>query len=189
MKNKLKILLMITFGIIIGIFSHYFGILSSSIFFWFFITTLILCLSKTRKLFNLYYLSFMGSMLVSYYLYSKYVIGYYYSKIVWFWIIMLFITAIIGNIFYSVRKTKLFRCLFIIGAIVLIVYDSIKLYGFGKGTFIIEIILSIIGYIIINKVSNKKREENKNKGNSFKYNIKLCLSGIVFNKNIKKENI
>ena len=46
-KNKLKILLMITFGIIIGIFSkysdtsgkiisHYFGILSSGIFFWFF---------------------------------------------------------------------------------------------------------------------------------------------------------
>ena len=93
MKNKLKILLMITFGIIIGIFSkysdtsgkiffHYFGILSSGIFFWFFIATLILCLSKTRKLFNLYYLSFMGSMLVSYYLYSKYVIGYYYSKII-----------------------------------------------------------------------------------------------------------
>lgn len=173
MKDKLKILLMITFGIIIGVFSKYsdtsgktfshcFGILSSGIFFWFFIATLILCLSKTRKLFNLYYLSFMGSMLVSYYLYSKYVIGYY-SKIVWFWIIMLFITAIIGNIFYSFRKTKLFRCLFIIGSIVLIVYDSIKLYGFGKGTFIIEIILSIIGYIIINKVSNKKREENETK--------------------------
>ena len=169
MKDKLKILAMIIFGIIIGVFSkysdtsgktfsHYFGILSSGIFFWFFIATLILCLSKTRKLFNLYYLSFMGSMLVSYYLYSKYVIGYYYSKIVWFWIIMLFITTIIGNIFYNMRKTKLFRCLFIIGSIVLIIYDGIKLYGFGNRTFIIEIILSIIGYIIINKESNKKIE-------------------------------
>ena len=96
MKDKLKILAMITFGIIIGFFSkysdtsgktfsHYFGILSSGIFFWFFIATLILCLSKTRKSFNLYYSSFMGSMLVSYYLCSKYVIGYYYSKIVWSW--------------------------------------------------------------------------------------------------------
>ena len=83
----------------------------------------------------------MGSMLVSYYLYSKYVIGYYYSKIVWFWIIMLFITAIIGNIFYKVRNTKLFR---------------------------IEIILSIIGYIIINKESNKKnREGNENNESGF----------------------
>lgn len=108
---------MITFGIIIGIFSkysdtsgkiisHYFGILSSGIFFWFFIATLILYLSKTRKLFNLYYLSFMGSMLVSYYLYSKYVIGYYYSKIVWFWIIMLFITAIIGYIIINKVSNK-----------------------------------------------------------------------------------
>ena len=102
----------------------------------------------------------MGSMLVSYYLYSKYVIGYYYSKIVWFWIIMLFITTIIGNIFYNMRKTKLLRCLFIIGSIVLIIYDGIKLYGFGNGTFIIEIILSIIGYIIINKESNKDGNEN-----------------------------
>ena len=99
----------------------------------------------------------MGSMLVSYYLYSKYVIGYYYSKIVWFWIIMLFITAIIGNIFYNVRKAKILIYLFIIGSIVLIIYDGIKLYGFENGTFIIEIILSIIGYIIINKESNKKK--------------------------------
>ena len=74
---------------------------------------------------------------------------------------MLFITAIIGNIFYKVRNTKLFRCLFIIGSIVLTIYDSIKLYGFGNGTFIIEIILSIIGYIIINKESNKKNRERK----------------------------
>ena len=46
MKDKLKIIAMIIFGIIIGIFSkysdtsgkifsHYFGILSSGIFFWF----------------------------------------------------------------------------------------------------------------------------------------------------------
>ncbi len=45
-------------------FSHYFGILSSGIFFWFFIAILILCLSKTRKLFNLYYLSFIGAILL-----------------------------------------------------------------------------------------------------------------------------
>ena len=85
MKEKLKILVMIIFGIIIGIFSkysdtsgktfsHYFGILSSGIFLWFFTAALILYLAKNRKSFNLYYLSFMGSMLVSYYLYSKYVI-------------------------------------------------------------------------------------------------------------------
>lgn len=96
MKDKLKILAIIIFGIMIDIFSkysdtsgktfsHYFGILSYNIFFWFFVATLILCLSKTRKSFNLYYSSFMGSMLVSYYLCSKYVIGYYYSKIVWSW--------------------------------------------------------------------------------------------------------
>lgn len=48
----------------------------------------------------------MGSMLVSYYLYSKYVIGYYYSKIVWFWIIMLFITAIIGYIIINKVSNK-----------------------------------------------------------------------------------
>ena len=52
MKDKLKILAMIIFGIIIGIFSkysdtpgktfsHYFEILSSGIFFWFFIATFI----------------------------------------------------------------------------------------------------------------------------------------------------
>lgn len=80
MKDKLKILAIIIFGIMIDIFSkysdtssktfsHYFGILSSGIFFWFFVAILILCLSKTRKLFNLYYLSFMESLLVSYYLY------------------------------------------------------------------------------------------------------------------------
>ena len=82
MKEKLKILVMIIFGIIIGIFSkysdtsgktfsHYFGILSSGIFLWFFTAALILYLAKNRKSFNLYYLSFMESMLVSYYLYSK----------------------------------------------------------------------------------------------------------------------
>ena len=117
MKEKLKILVMIIFGIIIGIFSkysdtsgktfsHYFGILSSGIFLWFFTAALILYLAKNRKSFNLYYLSFMGSMLVSYYLYSKYVIGYYYSKIVCFWMIMLFITAIIGNIIINKESKK-----------------------------------------------------------------------------------
>ena len=81
---------------------------------------------------------------------------------------MLFITAIIGNIFYSVRKTKLLRCLFIIGSIILIIYDGIKLYGFGNGTFIIEIFLSIIGYMVLNKESNKKiRERNENNESCF----------------------
>ena len=52
MKDKLKILAIIIFGIMIDIFSkysdtsgktfsHYFGILSSGIFFWFFIATFI----------------------------------------------------------------------------------------------------------------------------------------------------
>ena len=52
MKDKLKILAIIIFGIMIEIFSkysdtsgktfsHYFGILSSGIFFWFFIATFI----------------------------------------------------------------------------------------------------------------------------------------------------
>ena len=80
---------------------------------------------------------------------------------------MLFITAIIGNIFYNMRKTKLLRCLFVIGSIVLIVYDGIKLYGFGNGTFIIEIILSITGYIILNKESNKKIIERNENNESF----------------------
>ena len=75
---------------------------------------------------------------------------------------MLFITTIIVNIFYNVRKT------FIIGSIVLIIYNGIKLYGFGNGTFILKIILSIIGYIIINKESNKKIiEGNENNESGF----------------------
>lgn len=65
---------------------------------------------------------------------------------------MLFITAIIVNIFYNVRKTV----------------NGIKLYGFGNGTFILKIILSIIGYIIINKESNKKIiEGNENNESVF----------------------
>ena len=145
-------------------FSHYFGILSFDIFFLFFIATLFLCLSKTRKLFNLYYLSFMGLMLVSYYLYSNYVIGYYYSKIVWFLDYNVIYNS--NNCKYILQREK--DSLFIIGSIVLIIYNGIKLYGFGNGTFILKIILSIIGYIIINKESNKKIiEGNENNESVF----------------------
>ncbi len=162
MKDKLKILIMIVLGIILGIFSkysdtsgktfsHYFGIISSGIVFWYCIATLILYLSKTRKKFNLHYISFMSSMLLSYYLYSKYIIDYYNSKIIWFWIIMLLITTIIGNLFYNIRKTNIFKKLFITGSIVLIIYDGITLNSFKNGTFIIDIILSIAVYKIINK--------------------------------------
>lgn len=60
MKDKLKILAMIIFGIIIGVFSkysdtsgktfsHYFGILSSGIFFWFFIATLFYVYQKQES--------------------------------------------------------------------------------------------------------------------------------------------
>ena len=71
-----------------------------------------------------------------------------------------------NNCKYILQREK--NSLFIIGSIVLIIYNGIKLYGFGNGTFILKIILSIIGYIIINKESNKKIiEGNENNESGF----------------------
>ena len=97
MKNiTIKSFLALISGIVIGILSkwgdvvpvgniiNYFGLISSGIVLWLVIGTILIIKSKTRKEFNIIYLSFMISMLLSYYLFSALVVKYLVPKIIFF---------------------------------------------------------------------------------------------------------
>lgn len=169
MNNKLlKITIIIITGILIGILSKwgdiipgdniikYFGWISSGIILWLVIGTLFIILSNNKKSFNIYYLLFMISMLISYYLFSYIIVNYIYFRIIKFWIIMFICSLILGNILYNKRYTKLFLILFIITSIIFIIFDAIKINGVILQAIIPEIILVILTIFIINKKINNK---------------------------------
>lgn len=163
MKNILIIIL----GIIIGIFSKwgdvipneniisYFGFISSGIVLWLMIGTILLFISKNRKEFSIMYSLFMTAMLISYYLFSSLIVKYLYVRIIIFWIMMLIVSLIFGNIIFYKRYTKTFKLLFILSSIVFLIYDAIKINGIQFEIIILEIIIIIFTMRIIKKIKSK----------------------------------
>ncbi len=160
-KKIIKYVLALTFGIIMGILSKYcdiasgnlsyLGLISSGILTWLVLGTYILIKSNNRNDFNSFYLFFMLGMMVSYYLYSFFVVEYINSKVILFWVLMLLISLIIGNVFYNKRFTKLFRFIYVIAAIVCIIFDAILVNGVQLFCVVPEIIVATILFILICK--------------------------------------
>lgn len=163
MKNVIiKSVFILIAGVIIGILSkwgdiipgmnfiHYFGLISSGVLIWLIIGTLFILKSKNRIEFNVLYSVFMIAVLISYYLFSELTIKYIYTKIIIFWIIIFIGSIVLGNIIFNKKYTNIFRILYIIAAIVFIVFDAIKVNGVQLQVVIPEILLSIIILVLIN---------------------------------------
>lgn len=161
-KKIIKSSIALMLGVLMGFLSkscdvssitifYYFGIMTSGVLIWLVLGTFILIKSNNRSEFNFLYLLFMVGMMVSYYLYSLFVVKYINNKVILFWIIMLLISLIIGNIFYVKRNTNLFKLMYCFGAIIFIVFDAFFINGFLFSVIIPEIILAICMFLILRK--------------------------------------
>lgn len=160
-KKVIKYVLALTFGIIVGILSKYcdiasgnlsyFGLISSGVLIWLVLGTYILIKSNNRNDFNFFYLLFMLGMMVSYYLYSFFIVEYINRKVILFWVLILLISLVIGNIFYNKRFTKLFRFIYVIASIICIMFDAIVVNGVQLFCVVPEIIVATILFVFICK--------------------------------------
>lgn len=171
MKNIIiKSVLALIAGVIIGIlakwgdvipgmnFIYYFGLITSGVLIWLIIGTLLILKSKNRIEFNVLYSAFMIPMLISYYLFSALIVKYIYTKIIIFWLIIFICSVVLGNIIFNKKYTNIFRIIYILAAIVFIVFDAIKINGIQLQVVIPEILLSIIVLVLINKNISKAQQ-------------------------------
>lgn len=170
MKNTIiKSVLAVVFGIVIGVFSKwgdvipgdnlikYFGWISTGVIIWLVIGSFLIIKTKNRKEFSIVYSLFMISMLISYYIFSLFVVKYLAQRIVMFWIIMFIGSLILGNIIYGKKNTNLFRILFVLASIIFLIYDAIEINGINLKAVIPELLMVIYDLVIISKGINKAK--------------------------------
>lgn len=60
-------------------------------------------------------------------------------------------SLILGNIIYDKKNTNLFRILFILASIILLIYDAIEINGINLIAIIPEVLMVIYDLVIISK--------------------------------------
>ena len=101
------------------------GYITSGFFIWVVICTGIAFLSKTKLLSAVNILTFLVAMLLSYYLYSYFVVNYLVMRIVKFWVIMLIPSAVLGYIIWNIRTSRILRYMMIAAGTLIMIFDMI----------------------------------------------------------------
>ncbi len=155
--------LLIILGLIFGIASKYgdvaygdsvlfyFGLFSSGLLMWLVICTALLYVAENKKQAIICILCLMIPMLISYYLYSYYVVEYFSGRVAVFWALILGMSLIITHFIWKIRYHWSFRMLFIMGSAVAVAYDAFMINGFQFEVMIPEILLSVLVLLIIHK--------------------------------------
>lgn len=133
-------------------FFSYFGLFSSGILIWLVLCTMILLYSTKKKQAIFLVISLMLPMLISYYLFSFFVVKYLSVKVVAFWMIMLIISLLVVHYIWNIRFCRKFRKLFTIASVFSITYDAFNVNSFEFLILIPEIVLFTITLLLINKV-------------------------------------
>lgn len=99
---------------------------------------------------------FFLSMLLSYYLYSYFVVGYLNRRIVVFWLMMIIPVLIATKLIRKYQRNKKFKALTITAVGILFLTDVIIIQGFELISLIIELILMTGIMIMIVKCNAEK---------------------------------
>lgn len=168
-KILLHPVFLILFGVILGIFSKYgdtayvktlssyFGQLSSGVLLWLVLCTLILLFADEKKKAIISILSLMLPMLISYYLFSYFVVKYLSLKAVIFWALMLVFSLLLTGVIWKIRFSNKFRWLFIIASSLSVIYDAFYVNGFEFFVMIPEIAFAVAVLLIINRLLKKQK--------------------------------
>ncbi len=140
-------------GNIVGDLFFGFGLVSSSFTIWIFSCLLISSKSQNKKYAALNVVIFLMSMLCSYYIYSKFVVGYLSLRVVFFWLLMIVPAGIAGYLVYDIKsKTKKFKFSIMGLTVFLSAIGIVFIEGLALYPLIMEMILiALIGIVIFKK--------------------------------------
>ncbi len=142
-------------GNIIFNFISGFGRASSGFTLWIFACLLISNKSENRKFAAVNVITFLLAMLIAYYSYSKFVVGYLSLGIVKFWILMIIPSAVAGYIVHGIKNKKVLKIVVAVAAVCLGAFGIVFIEGLETYSLIIEGVLFLLIGIILFK-SDKK---------------------------------
>ncbi len=134
-----------------------FGRASSGFTLWIFACLFISNKSENRKYAVVNVTAFLLAMLISYYAYSKFVVGYLSLKIVKFWVLMIIPSAIAGYIVHGIKNRKTLKILVAVATICLGTFGIVFIEGLETYSLVIECCLLLLTGILLFK---KGRQEN-----------------------------
>ena len=144
--------------IIREIFSS-FGTVSTGVFIWAVVCTIIAVLSPNKVLAAVNVFLFLSAAIISYYLYSYFVVHYFVWRIAKFWLIMLVPSMILGFIVWHVKVSRVLKYLTIIFGTLIMIYDIFFLQGgITPISLIMNMILYVIFLVFLISASSKKIE-------------------------------
>lgn len=156
-------LVLILSGLILGIASKsgdvtnsdniffYFGLFSSGLLIWLVVYTALLYSAANKKQAIISILCLMIPMLISYYLYSYYIVEYFSGRVALFWVLILVFSLVITHLVWKIRHRWSFLILFIIGSVSAVLYDAFKINSFQFEVMIPEILISVLALLTIRK--------------------------------------
>ena len=160
MKNKKEyafLLGLISLGIVFGILSKAgdvsvqgnflgnmffaFGQVSSGVFIWISICTVISVLSINKFWSAINVLFFLAAMILAYYLYSHFIVGYLVMRIVKFWLVMLIPSLVLAFIIWHIKTNKILKYVLIAAGTVIMLFDMFIIQGVLVFAVIIDVVL------------------------------------------------
>ena len=143
-------------GNVFGNILYSFGTVSTGIFIWVAICTVIAILSKSKLWAGMNVFLFLTVMILAYYLYSYFVVGYFVWRIVKFWLIMLIPATISGFIIWNIKTNRVLKYTVIVLGTVIMIFDMFILQGALPIAMIMDVILYVVFLVfILSKRFNK----------------------------------
>ena len=143
-------------GSVWGNILYSFGTVSTGIFIWVAICTVIAILSKSKLLAGINVFLFLTVMILAYYLYSYFVVGYFVWRIVKFWLIMLIPATVSGFIIWNIKTNRVLKYTVIVLGTVIMIFDMFILQGALPIAMIMDVILYVVFLVfILSKRFNK----------------------------------
>lgn len=114
------------------------GLVTSGFFIWIVVCIIISTQSESATLAAINVFSFLASMLLTYYLYSYYVVGYLIIRVVKFWAVALIPSAALGAVVFNIKTNKLKRRAVLITASLIMLIEMFYLQGALPAAIVID---------------------------------------------------
>ena len=138
-------------GSIFGDLLYAFGVVSTGFFVWVAACTAIAVLSENRIWAGVNVLIFLTAMIIAYYLYSYFVVGYLVWRVVKFWLIMLIPSAILGSIVWNVRTSRVLKYTVIALGTAVMIFDMFIIQGGIAVAMVMDIVLYAVFLAFVQK--------------------------------------
>ena len=125
-------------GTILGNLLSALGLVTSSFFIWIVACIIISTQSESATLAAINVFSFLASMILTYYLYSHYVVGYLIIRVVKFWAVALIPSAALGAVVFNIKTNKLKRRAVLITASLIMLIELFYLQGALPAAIVID---------------------------------------------------